>query len=82
VDLQGKISIVFDALDKCVKGQKYLLKILQKTWREEMPAWVGTAQSARPQDRISVVIREAKPFIINMDGEASKEVMRVFLGGE
>jgi len=78
----GRILFVFDPLDECVQGQKDLRKILQKTWREEMPSSVGTALSARPQDRIPVRIREAKPVIINMDDEANKEDMRFFLNAE
>jgi len=78
----GRILVAFDALDECVQGQKDLLKILQKTWREMMPSWVGTVLSARPQDRIPAAMREAKPAIIDMDDEANTEDMMVFLNTE
>jgi len=65
--------------DTRLTGQKDLLKILQKIGREEIPAWVETSLSARPQDRISSAILEGKLVIINMDSEATKEDMSVFL---
>jgi len=75
----GRLLVLFDALDECKQNQRELLEILQKTWMEEVPNWVGVVLAARPEDRIPAAMKVSEPVIINMDDEANKEDMRVFL---
>jgi len=72
LSLQQRVSILFDSVDDCTQGKEELLLLLQNTWIEEMPSWVGLVFSMRQN-----IDREDESIVtINMDCEANREELR------
>jgi len=74
-----RILRVFDALDECTLGQKYLLRILQKTWREDADLERRAVFSNISPDWIQNAVEAFNPVIIRMHGQVNRGDMRFFL---
>ncbi|CAK9090660.1 Putative vacuolar protein sorting-associated protein 13A [Durusdinium trenchii] len=75
-----RVMVVLDALDECrSEDRKELLNILQRTWREEMPPWIGVVASSRPEDYIPPRLQRFAPTELKAESEANLDDMRVFL---
>ncbi|CAK9092414.1 Vegetative incompatibility protein HET-E-1 [Durusdinium trenchii] len=75
-----RVMVVLDALDECrPEDRRELLNILQRTWREEMPPWIGVVCSSRPEDYIPPRLQRYAPTELKAESEANLGDMRVFL---
>jgi len=70
----ARTLIVFGAFRLCANAERSAQDFVEDFGRRSA-GLVGTALSAR----LSAAIREAKSVIINMDDEANRDDMRIFL---